>query len=100
MGRCGALQPRIIPALDTPSTRAIAAIGKQAWFALMNRKSRTAAYRSPEQTRPRLLTEYRAPAAAGRSRVVAGSTRHARPPPNLGSIPLADPRSGRPGRPR
>jgi hypothetical protein len=28
--------------LDTPSTRAIAAIGKQAWFALMNRKSRTA----------------------------------------------------------
>ena len=29
----------------------------------MNRKSRTAACRSPEQTRPRLLKEYRAPAA-------------------------------------
>ena len=43
----------------------MAAIGKQAWFALMNRKSRTAARRSPVQTRPRLLTGYRAPAAAG-----------------------------------
>src|SRR5947207_8650681 len=66
----------------------------------MNRKSRTAAYRSPEQTRPRLLIGYRAPAAAACSHVAAGSTRHARPPPNLGSIPLAGPRSGRRGRPR
>ena len=31
------------------------AIGKQAWFALLNRKSRTAPPRSPVQTRPRLL---------------------------------------------
>src|SRR6185437_12744259 len=80
--------------------RAIAAIGKEAWFALMNRKSRTAACRSPEQTRPRLLTGYRAPAAAACSHVVAGSTRHARPSPNLEPIRLADPRSGQPGRPR
>src|SRR5438477_11583349 len=53
----------------------------------MNRKSRTAACRSPEQTRPRLLKEYRAPAAAACSHAAAGSTHHARmrsdqePPP-------------------
>jgi putative transposase len=32
----------------------MAAIGKQAWFALMNLKTRTAAFRSPGRTRPRL----------------------------------------------
>jgi hypothetical protein len=37
---------------DAPRTRVIAAIGKQAWFALMNRKSWTAACGSPEQTAP------------------------------------------------
>src|SRR6202035_1041587 len=64
----------------------------------MNRKSRTAACRSPEQTRPRLLIEYRAPAAAACSHAAAGSTHHARmrsdqkpPPPG--------PRFGQPGRP-
>src|SRR5438067_10407509 len=82
-----------------PSTRAIAAIGKQAWFALMNRKSRTAACRSPEQTRPRLLKEYRAPAVAACSHAAAGSTHHARmrsdhEPPLPGG-----PRFGQPGRP-
>src|SRR5205085_12032652 len=66
----------------------------------MNRKSRTAACRSPEQTRPRLLIKYRAPAAAACSPVAAGSTRHARPPPDQGPIPLAAPRSGQPGRPK
>src|SRR5271154_1795390 len=100
MGRRGALSPRIIPALDTPSTRAIAAIGKPAWFALMNRKSRTATCRSPEQTRPRLLTEYRAPAAAACSHVATGLTRRAPLPPDQGSIPLLAPRSAQPGRPR
>src|ERR1044072_1511556 len=65
----------------------------------MNRKSRTAACRSPGQTRPRLLTEYRAPAAAACSHVAAGPTRHALPRPNPGSIPLARPRAGQPARP-
>jgi hypothetical protein len=36
--------------------RGMVAIGKQAWFALMSRKSATTPRRSPVQTRPRLLT--------------------------------------------
>src|SRR5438270_6265251 len=65
----------------------------------MNRKSRTAACRSPEQTRPRLLKEYRAPAVAACSHAAAGSTHHARmrsdhEPPLPGG-----PRFGQPGRP-
>src|SRR6202030_1927435 len=60
----------------------MAAVGKQAWFALMNRKSRTAARRSPEQTRPRLLKEYRARMRSDQE-----------PPPPGG------PRFGQPGRP-
>src|SRR5580704_15672227 len=91
--------PRCRPALDTPSTRAIAAIGKQAWFALMNRKSRTAACRSPEQTRPRLLREYRAPAAAACSHAAAGSTHHARMRSDQEPPPPGGPRVGQPGRP-
>src|SRR5207302_4737540 len=67
----------------------------------MNRKSRTAACRSPEQTRPRLLKEYRAPAAAACSHAAAGSTHHARmrsdqeppPPGGLVSVSLGDPRA-------
>src|SRR5207237_5282741 len=82
-----------------PSTRAIAAIGKQAWFALMNRKSRTAACRSPEQTRPRLLKEYRAPAAAACSHAAAGSTHHARMRSDQEPPPPGGPRVGQPGRP-
>src|SRR5215204_3501347 len=66
----------------------------------MNRKSRTAACRSPEQTRPRLLTRCRAPAAAACSHVAAGSTRRAPLPPDQGSILLVAPHSGQPGRPR
>ena len=65
----------------------------------MNRKSRTAACRSPEQTRPRLLTGCRVPAAAACSHVAAGSTRRAPLPPDQGSIPLVAPRSDQPGRP-
>src|SRR5258707_6614129 len=95
-GRCSQAQH---PALDTPSTRAIAAIGKQAWFALMNRKSRTAACRSPEQTRPRLLKEYRAPAAAACSHAAAGSTHHARMRSDQQPPPPGGPRFGQPGRP-
>src|SRR5580693_9450275 len=85
--------------LDTPSTRAIAAIGKQAWFALMNRKSRTAACRSPEQTRPRLLIEYRAPAVAACSHAAAGSTHHARMRSDQKPPPPGGPRFAQPGRP-
>src|ERR1700726_1392315 len=77
----------------------MAAIGKQAWFALMNRKSRTAACRSPEQTRPRLLKEYRAPAAAACSHAAAGSTHHARMRSDQEPPPPGGPRFGQPGRP-
>src|SRR5690242_14142638 len=64
------------------------AIGKQAWFALMNRKSPTAPRRSPVQTRPRLLTGCRAPAGVACSPDAAAPTRpvqrhsgRATPPP-------------------
>src|ERR1700730_16897911 len=77
----------------------MAAVGKQAWFALMNRKSRTAARRSPEQTRPRLLKEYRAPAAAACSHAAAGSTHHARMRSDQEPPPPGGPRFGQPGRP-
>src|ERR1700738_408080 len=77
----------------------MAAVGKQAWFALMNRKSRTAARRSPEQTRPRLLKEYRAPAAAACSHAAAGSTHHARMRSDQEPPPPVRPRFGQPGRP-
>src|SRR5271169_2080651 len=77
----------------------MAAIGKEAWFALMNRKSWAAACRSPERTRPRLLTEYRAPAAAACSHAEAGSTHHARPRSDREPPPPGGPRFGQPGRP-
>ena len=48
-------------AYSPPSTRRarvpLRQSGRQAWFALMNPKSPTASCRSPERTRPRLLTE-------------------------------------------
>src|SRR5437588_7925257 len=65
----------------------------------MNRKSRTAACRSPEQTRPRLLKEYRAPAAAACSHAAAGSTHHARMRSDQEPPPPGGPRFGQPGRP-
>src|SRR6266478_1317520 len=65
----------------------------------MNRKSRTAACRSPEQTRPRLLKEYRAPAAAACSHAAAGSTHHARMRSDQQPPPPGGPRFGQPGRP-
>src|SRR5246127_3138265 len=65
----------------------------------MNRKSRTAACRSPEQTRPRLLKEYRAPAAAACSHAAAGSTHHARMRSDQEPPPRGGPRFGQPGRP-
>src|SRR6202048_3106694 len=85
--------------MHSPSTRAIAAIGKQSWFALMNRKSRTAACRSPEQTRPRLLKEYRAPVAAACSHAAAESTHHARMRSDQEPPPPVRPRFAQPGRP-
>src|SRR5438477_6393436 len=65
----------------------------------MNRKSRTAACRSPEQTRPRLLKEYRAPAAAACSHAAAGSTHHARMRSDQEPPPPGGPRVGQSGRP-
>src|SRR5712672_1829514 len=65
----------------------------------MNRKSRTAACRSPAQTRPRLLKEYRAPAAAACSHAAAGSTHHARMPSDRELPPPGGPRFAQPGRP-
>src|ERR1700680_1199639 len=65
----------------------------------MNRKSRTAACRSPEQTRPRLLKEYRAPAVAACSHAAAGSTHHARMRSDQEPPPPGAPRFGQPGRP-
>src|SRR5712671_6484686 len=65
----------------------------------MNRKSRTAACRSPEQTRPRLLKEYRAPAAAACSHAAAGSTHHARMRSDQEPPPPGGPRFAQPGRP-
>src|SRR5437764_13886168 len=65
----------------------------------MNRKSRTAACRSPEQTRPRLLKEYRAPAAAACSHAAAGSTQHARMRSDQEPPPPGGPRFAQPGRP-
>src|ERR1700730_5716069 len=68
------------PALDTPSTRAIVAIGNTAWCALMNRKTRTLSCRSPVRTRPPLLPGSRAPDAAGGSHGADGPTPPAPPP--------------------
>src|SRR5246127_4884516 len=79
--------------------RAIAAIGKEAWFALMQRQSPRAACRLPEQTRPRLLKEYRAPAAAACSHAAAGSTHHARMRSDQEPPPPGGLRFGQPGRP-
>ena len=68
------------------------AIGKQAWLALMNRKSPTAPRRSPVQTRPRLLTEYPARPGAACSHAAAAPTRRVpwttnqRPPPPVGPL--------------
>src|SRR5882672_11070750 len=66
----------------------------------MNRKSPTAACRSPERTRPRLLTKYRPPAAAACSPAEAGSIHHARPRSDREPPPPDDPRADQPGRPK
>src|SRR3954468_19259391 len=65
----------------------------------MNRKSRTVACRSPVQTRPRLLREYRAPAAAACSHAAAGSTHHARLPSGQQAPPPGLPHFCQPARP-
>ena len=58
--------------------RAMAAMGKTAWFALMNWKSPTAPRRSPVRTRPRLLRGCRAPTEAAAPRGVDGPVPPAR----------------------
>src|SRR5260370_10601700 len=65
----------------------------------MNRKSRTAACRSTEKPRQRLLKEYRASAAAACSHAAAGSTHHARMRSDQEPPPPGGPRFGQPGRP-
>src|SRR6202047_2861707 len=65
----------------------------------MNRRGRPAAGRSPEQPSPRLLKEYRAPAAAACSHAAAGSTHHARMRSDREPPPPGGPRFAQPGRP-
>lgn len=60
--------------------RAMAATGKSAWFALMNRKTPTAGLRSPARTRPSRERGYRAPTSTAGSRAAAGRVRRARSP--------------------
>src|SRR5580693_616837 len=54
------------------------AIGKKAWFALMNGKTRTGSPRSPVRTRPLPLPRYRAPGAVAGSPAADGSAPRAR----------------------
>ena len=60
----------------TPSTRALAEITKQAWFALINRKIRMAPRRSRGRTKPPFARECRAldPGATHEIALVAGTT--------------------------
>src|ERR1700730_9453913 len=66
------------PAVDTPSTRAMVAMGKKAWFALMNWKTRMGSPRSPVRTRLLPLPGYRAPGAVAGSHAADGSAPRAR----------------------
>src|SRR3984893_14803110 len=66
------------PAVDTPSTRAMVAMAKKAWFALMNWKTRMGSPRSPVRTRLLPLPRYRAPGAVAGSHAADGSAPRAR----------------------
>ena len=65
-------------ALFTRGTRAIVLTGKEAWFAFMNSKSRTARRRSPVRTRPQLERGYRAPISAACSHGASATAPRAR----------------------
>src|SRR6516164_6434222 len=54
------------------------ATAKNAWFALMNWKTRMGSPRSPVRTRPLPLPRYRAPGAVAGSHAADGSAPHAR----------------------
>src|SRR6266478_2920636 len=54
------------------------AMGKKAWFALMNGKTRVGSPRSPVRTRPLPLPRYRAPGAVAGSLAADGSAPRAR----------------------
>src|ERR1700739_1672997 len=54
------------------------AMGKKAWFALMNWKTRMGSPRSPVRTRPLPLQRYRAPGAVAGSHAADGSAPRAR----------------------
>src|SRR5579872_5087562 len=56
----------------------MAAMGKRAWFALMNWKTRMGSPRSPVRTRPLPLPGYRAPAAIAGSHGAGASVPRAR----------------------
>ncbi len=60
----------------------MAVIGKLAWCALMNPKTRTAECRSHARTRPPFLRVCRAPGGAGVPRGAAGPARHCRLTPS------------------
>jgi hypothetical protein len=84
------------PARDTPRTPAMMLTGKVAWFALMNRTTRTGSGRSRAQTRPRRERECRAPRGAACSRAAAGPTHRARPQSGGRPPPQASPPAGPP----
>src|ERR1700726_857745 len=79
------------------------AIGKKAWFALMNGKTRMGSPRSPVRTRPLPLPRYRAPGAVAGSHAADGSAPRARrwsgrPVGGLRRDRPAEPSSRSPGR--
>ena len=75
------------------------ATGKRAWFVLMNPKTRTAAFRSRGQTRPRLLRGCRAPAEVACSLGAAAPTRRVQAHRGPQAPPPAGPLSGGPWQP-
>ena len=99
--REGTAGPSVVPAFETPSTRAMTAIGKCAWFALMNRKIPTAELRSRAQTRLSRERGCRAPASTDGSRAAAEGVHRARSPTGQPPRREASPPGGLPvGRPR
>src|SRR4029077_12483622 len=72
------------------------AIGKKAWFALMNWKTRMGSPRSPVRTRPLPLPRYRAPGAVAGSHAADGSAPRAR---RWSGRPVGGPRRDRPDEP-
>ena len=107
VGRSGRRSQAQKPARGTPSTRAMTLTEKVAWFALMNRKTRTAPRRFRAQTRPPLEKGCHAPRGVACSRGAAGPAHRVHPgqgqarplsPVDPRCHPLAPPSCGLPGR--